>query len=187
MDIIYLVRMECKTPSGSYPLAHESIMVANVVEHFLRINVVDADSLLGRCTAREDGCHGISLWTCPIIVFAIMTMPSCTLHTHVLEHTTCTLTTHTHTLMYLNTPHSQHTHTLMYVNTPHSIYSQHIHMHLLTNSTYYIHTPQTHPTIQQHTLTHIYHIVHQTYHTCMHHVHTDTQTPSTHAHTHSPS
>jgi len=108
MDIIYLVRMECKTPSGSYSLAHESIMVANVVEHFLRINVVDADGLLGRCTAREDGCHGISLCTCPIIVSAINTMSSCTLHT----------------LTYLDTPHSQHTHTLMYLNTPHS---QHTH------------------------------------------------------------
>ena len=147
MDIIYLIRMECKTPSGSYPLAHESIMVANVVEHFLRINVVDADGLLGRCTAREDGCHGISLCTCPIIVSAIMTMSSCTLHTHVLKHTTrththvfkhTTLTTHTHTHSRTWTHHTHNTHTLTYLNTPHS---QHAHTH---SRTWTHHTHNTH-------------------------------------------
>ena len=42
--------MECKALGWPYSLAHEAIMVANVIQHFFSIKVVDTDGMLRRCT-----------------------------------------------------------------------------------------------------------------------------------------
>ena len=42
--------MECKALGWPYSLAHEAIVVANVIQHFFSIKVVDTDGMLRRCT-----------------------------------------------------------------------------------------------------------------------------------------
>ena len=46
--------MECKALGWPYSLAHEAIMVANVIQHLFSIEVVDSDGVLRRCTGGRE-------------------------------------------------------------------------------------------------------------------------------------
>ena len=50
----YLIWMEGETFGGPYPLPHEAIVIANVVEQFFSLDVVYPDGLLGRGTAEKN-------------------------------------------------------------------------------------------------------------------------------------
>ena len=50
-----LVWVEGKALGGADPLSHEAVVVTDVVQHLLRLNVVDPDGLLGRRAGEGEG------------------------------------------------------------------------------------------------------------------------------------
>jgi len=58
---IYLEWVERKALGWPYSLAHEPIMVANVIQHLFSIKVVDSDGVLRRCTGGREGGRLVSL------------------------------------------------------------------------------------------------------------------------------
>ena len=68
LKVCYLEWVECKALGWPYSLAHEAIMVANVIQHFFSIKVVDTDGMLRRCAGggrrREEKKGGDCVKSC---------------------------------------------------------------------------------------------------------------------------